>query len=86
VAAAFVETWIGVEVVGVTVGVVVKKEDTVVWVVKEEVKTTVPPGLVAVLSDGTVMTSVTGTEVSSVMGTCRARLALQSRKIIKELE
>jgi hypothetical protein len=59
-------------VVEIGIGVVVEKEVTVVWVVKEEVKTTVPPGLVAVLSDGTVMTSVTGTEVSNVMGTCPA--------------
>jgi hypothetical protein len=49
--------------------VVVGGPVTVVWMVKDEVRTTVPFVLVAVFSDGTVMTSVTGTEVSKVMGT-----------------
>ena len=62
-AAAPVESWEGAEVV------VVGGPVTVVWMVKGEVRTTVPFVLVAVFSDGTVMTSVTGTEVSKVMGT-----------------
>lgn len=62
---------------GVTVGVVV----TVALVVKDEVKMTVPPGLVAVLSDGTVMTSVTATEVSNVMGTKTVALVVGGSKV-----
>lgn len=54
---------------------------TLVEVVKVDVKTIVPPGLVAVLSEGTVMTSVTAAEVSNVIGTKTVALVVGGSKV-----
>lgn len=54
---------------------------TLVWVVKVDVKNIVPEVLVAVLSLGTVMTSVTAAEVSKVMGTKTVALVVGGSRV-----
>ncbi len=64
------------ELVGGLVGTV-----TLVSVVKVDVKNTVPEVLVAVLSLGMVMTSVTAAEVSKVMGTKTVALVVGGSRV-----
>lgn len=64
------------ELVGGLVGTV-----TLVSVVKVDVKNIVPEVLVAVLSLGMVMTSVTAAEVSKVMGTKTVALVVGGSRV-----
>ena len=64
------------ELVGGLVGTV-----TLVSIVKVDVKNIVPEVLVAVLSLGMVMTSVTAAEVSKVMGTKTVALVVGGSRV-----